>query len=238
MEVIHNLLNYKNLKIFQNSEWFNFSLDSVLVAHFVNISKSKIILDFCTGNAPIPMMLYNKTDAKIIGIELQKEICDLALKSININKMNDRISIINKDIRTLNKVFENESIDTIICNPPFFKYKADSRINANEIKTIARHEIYMNLEDIFIQARTLLKNGGNIAIVHRTERLADIITYMRKNCIEPKKLRFVFPKEKTQSNIVLIEGIKNANSGIKVLPPLYAHNIDGSYTLEVKKMFE
>lgn len=238
MEVIHDLLSYDNLKIIQNTEWFNFSLDSVLLSHFVSVNKSNKIIDFCTGNAPIPLMLSRRCNAKIIGVEIQREIYQLAIKTIKINNLEKRIQIINDDIKNLINLIENESIDTITVNPPFFKVDKNSNINTNKIKSIARHELFINLDDIFKVAKRLLKNGGNIAIVHRTERLCDILNIMRKNSIEPKRIQFIFPRENTESNIVLIEGIKNGKAGLKVLNPIIAHKKNGEYTGIIKNMFK
>lgn len=239
MEVINSLLNYKNMKIVQNTDWFSFSLDSVLLANFVKINKKTVnIMDFCTGNAPIPLILSQKTNANITGIELQKEIYDLAKKSIEMNDLSTRIKLYNMDIKELTKMYETDTFDLITCNPPFFKVNALSKINDNNIKSIARHEIKINLNDIFSLARKLLKNNGSICMVHRTDRLIDIIDSMRSNNIEPKRIQFVFPKINCDSNIVLIEGTKNGKSGLKVLNPLYIHDSNGDYLEEVKKMFE
>lgn len=239
MEEINRLLNYKDLKIVQNTDWFKFSIDSVLLSNFVKITKNTTnIIDFCTGNAPIPLILSTKTRAKITGIEIQKDIYDLAKKSIEINNLQDRIEILNMDVKDIAQKYESDSFDLITCNPPYFKLKESSIINDNDIKSVARHEIYINLDDIFKVARKILKNNGTIAIVHRTDRLIDIIDCMKKNNIEPKRLQLVYPKFNKESNIVLIEGAKNGKSSLKVLPPIYVHDKDGNYLEEIKKMFE
>lgn len=239
MKVINYLLGYKNLKIFQDNEMFNFSLDSVLLPNFVTINKkTNKILDIGCGNAPIPLILSTKTDASIIGVEIQKEVYDLALESIKINNKENQITIINKDINDYYKEIETDSFDIITCNPPFFKYIETSNINKNEYKTIARHEIKLNLSQLFIIAKKLLKNNGVIAIVHRPERFVEVIEEMRKNNIEPKKVQFVYPKKNMEANIMLIEGSKNGNPGLKILPPIYSHLDNGEYTSDVKKYFE
>ena len=239
MEVINRLLNYRDLKIVQNTDWFAFSLDSVLLANFVTINKNtKNIIDLCTGNAPIPIILSTKTDADITCVELQKEIYDLAKKSIDINKLQDRIKLINMNVRDLTCKYETDSFDVITCNPPYFKVKESSNLNDNMIKTIARHEIYLELDDIFSIAKKLLKNNGIISIVHRPDRLVEIIESMRKNNIEPKKIRFVYPKKNTECNIILIEGTKNGKPGLKIMQPLYVHNEKGNYLPEIKEYFQ
>lgn len=236
MIVKNKLLNFSDKIIYQDTEWFNFSLDSVLLANFATIKTSdKKIIDFATGNAPIPMLLSYRTKAKITGIELQKEVYELAVKSVIENKMDEQISIINDDILNIVKYKELNDCDLILCNPPYFK---NSNKNINDIKSIARHEIKINLEQIIETASKILKNGGNFALVHRPERLMEIIELFLKYNIQPKKLQFVYPKMNQNSNIVLIEGKKNGNKGLKVLKPLYIHDDENNYLPEIKKMFE
>lgn len=239
MEVINYLLGYKNLKIVQNTDMFNFSLDSVLLPNFVTLNKSTAkILDIGCGNAPIPLILSTKTSAKIIGVEIQKDVYELALKTVKMNDLEKQIEIINDDINNIYTCFETESFDTVVCNPPYFKVATTPNLNTIEYKTIARHEIKLNLEQIINIAKKVLKNNGNIAMVHRPERLSDIITIMRKNNIEPKRIRFVYPKETKEANILLIEGVKNGRPGLKILPPLYSHCENGEYSKQIKKYFE
>ena len=239
MKVINYLLGYKDLKIVQDNVMFNFSLDSVLLPNFVTINKKiKRILDVGCGNAPIPLILSTKTDAKITGIEIQKEVYDLAMESIKINKKEDQITIINKDINDYYKEVETDFYDVITCNPPFFKYKETSNINKNDYKTIARHEVKLNLNQLFNIAKKLLKNNGVIAIVHRPERFVEVVEEMKKNNIEPKRVQFVYPNKNIEANIMLIEGSKNGKPGLKILPPIYSHQDNGEYTDDVKKYFE
>lgn len=237
MEVINDLLNYNNLKIYQDSKWFNFSLDSVLLADFVNVNNKMKILDFCTGNAPIPLILSTKTKSKIIGVELQKEVYNLALKSVEINNLNDRILIINEDVKNLSKLYNTDTFDLITCNPPYFKVEKNHNINDNVIKAVARHELTLNLDDVCSCAKKLLKNNGKIAIVHRTDRLIDIITTMKNYNIEPKRIKFIYPFFNSNSNLVLIEGSKNGNPGLIIEKNIIVHNSDGSYTKEVIDIF-
>lgn len=235
---INDLVYFKNIKIVQNKDYFNFSLDSILLPNFVEITrKTKKILDMCTGNAPIPLILSMKTDAKIYGVELQKEVYDLAKETIKINNLGNQIELINDNIKNLKKIFDTETFDIITCNPPYFKKKDDSIINENKVKSIARHEIEMELEDVMIISKALLKNEGSLVLVHRTDRLIEIIELMKKHNIEPKRMRLIYPKVNMESNLVLIEGRKNGKEGLKILPPLYIHNDDSSYTSEVLEMF-
>jgi tRNA1(Val) A37 N6-methylase TrmN6 len=234
---INDLVYYDNLKIVQNKDYFNFSLDSVLLPCFVDILPStKKILDLCTGNAPVPLILSTKTNAQIYGVELQKDIYDLAIKSVKINNIKN-IEIINDDVNNLLNKFETDTFDIITCNPPYFKVKNTSILNNNDVKSLARHEISITLSDIINISKKLLKNNGSLCLVHRTERLIEIIEEMKNNNIEPKRIRFIYPKKNSESNLVLVDGRKNGKSGLKLLSPLIIHNEDNSYTDEVLKMF-
>lgn len=237
MKVINDLLNYNDLKIIQNPQWFSFSLDSVLLANFVRVSNKMKIIDFCTGNAPIPLFLSTKTNSPIIGLELQKEVYDLALESVLMNDLQEQIKILNLDVNDVDKIYDTDTFDLITCNPPYFKVCEHSNINDNKTKAVARHEIRINLETIFNKAKKILKNNGKIAMVHRTDRLIDIIYLMRNNNIEPKRLRFVYPFKDSESNLFLIEGAKNGNPGFKIEPGLVIHNGDGKYTKEIENIF-
>lgn len=239
MKVTNYLLGYKNLYIVQDNEMFNFSLDSILLPNFVSITKNvKNILDIGCGNAPIPLVLSTKTDAKITGIEIQKKVFDLAQESLKINSLENRINLINADITKEYRNFPVGSFDLITCNPPFFKYSNTSNINLSDYKTIARHEVKLNLSQLMEIAKYLLNNNGTIGIVHRPDRLVDIITEMKKNNIEPKKIQFVYPHPDSEANILLIEGKKNGKPGLKLLKPLISHNENGDYTDEIKVFFE
>ena len=238
METINYLLGYEDLKIYQNTEMFNFSLDSVLLPNFVTINKkTKRILDIGCGNAVIPMILSTKTDAVIDGVEIQKESYELGVKSIRLNGLEKQINLYNQDIKEFYKEKETDIYDTITCNPPFFKIDEQSNLSDSEYKKIARHELALTLEDIMIIAKKLLKNNGNLAIVHRTDRLIDILEVMRKHNIEPKRIRLVYPKVNKESNIVLVEGTKNGKPGLKFLSPLISHNENDEYTDELKEYF-
>lgn len=225
--------------IYQDDDWFKFSLDSVLLADFVTINlRSKMIMDFATGNAPIPMLLSCRTKAIIYGIEYQRCVYELGVQSVIENGLEKQVYLLNFDVRELSSKFESDSFDVITCNPPYFRSGNDKYFNQNEIKSIARHEIFLNVDDVLKQAFYLLKSGGNFAMVHRTERFVEIIDKMRKYHIEPKRIRFVYPKVGRDSDLFLIEGTKNGKSGLKLMSPLVVHNEDNTYTDEVAKILE
>ena len=237
VEVENYLLENKRLKIIQRKDMFNFSLDSVLLSHFVFIpTKAKTIVDFGTNNAAIPLILAQLTKTKIIGIEIQKEAVDLAIKNIKLNNLEDQITIIHQDILDYT-VNNEEKVAVVVCNPPFFKVGEKSNLNENEYLQIARHEIKITLEQIIESASRILENNGRFALIHRPDRLIEIFELMRKYKVEPKRLRLIYPKVGCEANMVLVEGRYQGNGGLRIESPLYAHNADGSYSAEVKEMF-
>ena len=236
VEVENYLLAHNNLKIIQRKDMFNFSLDTVLLANFCTINKNvKKIVDFGTNNAAIPLILSTRTNKDILGIEIQKEAVELAKKNITLNKLDNQIEIVHADI---NEYVKNASkVGLVICNPPFFKVDEESNLNENEFLTIARHEIKIDLERIIKSASVILDNRGRFSMVHRPDRMIEILDLMQKYEIEPKRIRFVYPKVGRESHVLLVEGIYKGKKGLKIEPPLYAHNEDGSYSNEVRRMF-
>ena len=168
------------MKIVQDTDYFNFSLDSVLLYNFLNLKKNMKIIDICSGNCPIPLLLSKKVNSKIIAVELQKEIYELGKESIEINNLSNQIELLNMDAKELTKKYDTDTFDLITCNPPYFKNNETSKKNSNDIKTIARHEITITLEDIMKLSRKLLKNNGSLVMVHRVERLSEIIELSKK----------------------------------------------------------
>jgi tRNA1(Val) A37 N6-methylase TrmN6 len=236
MKVINDLLGF-NKKIVQDTSYFSFSLDSVLLYNFCKVKKSTKMIDICSGNCPIPLMLSTKIDEKIYAVEVQKEIYDLAVESIKLNDLEDKIEVINMDAKDLCNKFETDTFDLITCNPPYFKTNEQSKKNDNEIKSIARHEILINIEDIIKISRKLLKNNGNLVMVHRPERLSEIIILMNKYNLEVKRLQFIYSKEDSESNMIIIEASKNGKEGMKIMPPIIVHDKDGNYNKEIEKIF-
>ncbi len=222
-EVTNYLLAFNHMKIIQRKDMFNFSLDTVLLANFCTITKDvKKIVDFGTNNAAIPLLLSTRTDKKIIGIEIQSEAVELAKKNVILNDLKDQIEIIHDDISEYVK--KASKVGLVVCNPPFFKVDEDSNINENEFLSIARHEIKIDLEGIIKSAAKILDNRGKFAMVHRPDRMIEILNIMQKYEIEPKRIRFVYPKYGRASHVLLVEGIYKGKKGLKIEPPLYAHN--------------
>ena len=236
MEVINDLLGYPGLKIIQDPEMFSFSIDSMILGYFATINKKvNNIVDFCTGNAPIPLYLTLRTKAHITGIEIQKKVYELALKSVKMNNKDDQITLLNEDLKGISNRLK-EKVDLITCNPPFFKLNETSNINKSEYKTIARHEVKITLEECVYEASKILSTGGYFAMVHRPDRLVEILEVMKKYKLEPKRLQFIYPKIDSEPNHILIEGIKDGNPGLKVLKPLIVYE-NGKWSKEILEIY-
>ena len=237
MEVLNDILGYKNRKIFQDTDCFSFSLDSIMLSNFATIRlKDKKIVDLGCGNGVVPLIMSLRCDKKIIGVELQSKLADMAKRSVDYNGLNDVIEIINTNMKDYVSDETFESFDLITCNPPYFKVNDKNYFNDNIEKVIARHEVEITLSELMVIVKKLLKNNGNFAIVHRTDRLIEILSEFRKNNIEPKRVRFVHEKSNKESTLVLIEGQKNGKVGLKVENPFILYNEDGSETEEYKKL--
>ena len=238
MERINDIVG-KDLKIYQNDDYFKFSLESVLLPHFVKINlRDKNIIDLCSGNCPIPLILSLKTKANIYAVELQKEVYELGLKSIKINNKENQIKLINDDVCNLKKKFSSDTFDIVTVNPPYFKVLENSLTNQNEIKSVARHESKLTLDNLLNIAFYLLKTNGSFYMVHRTERLIEILDLLKHYHLIPKEIKFIYPKEETESKLFMIKAVKNGNNGLKIDSPIYIHNEDGTYKEEIKKIFE
>ena len=235
----HELLGYPRFIIYQQKELFRFTIDSMLLSGFIEVKDGvKSIVDLGTGNAVIPIYLTLKTDAEIYGVEIQKEVYDLGAKSVKENNLENQIKLFNEDIKNTPKLFKNKEFDIVTCNPPFFKYQASSKINKNDFLTIARHEVKITLEEIIKVSYELLKDKGSLCLIHRPERLVDIISLMREYKLEPKIVRFVYPNKEKNANHILIKGVKNANKGsLKLLKPLYIYDEDNKLTEEVLEIY-
>lgn len=236
MEVLNDILGYKNLKIYQDTDFFSFSLDSIILANYSTLRlRDKNIVDFCTGNGVVPIILSHRTKSNILGVEIQKKLCDLTDKSIKINKLEDRIKIINSDIKIFSREHLNE-FDLVLCNPPYFKNYDMSTKNLSYEKMVARHEVLLNLNDLVACAKKVLKDNGTFSLVHRTDRLMEILECFKKNNIEPKRIKFIYNNINSSSTLVLIEGQKVGKVGMIVDKPLIMYNLDGSMTEEYKKL--
>lgn len=222
MKVVNDLFDYENYKIVQDNQTFKFSLDSILLAEFVdNVDNSATILDLCAGNAAVSLILSYYYTNKIVSFEIQPTIYEYAIESVNINKKQNQISIVNDDVKNIKKYFPGNKFSVIVANPPYFKYQEDSIINKNIEKSVARHEIYLKLEELFQIVKYSLKDNGSFYLVHLPERLEEILFLCEKYKLTAKKIQFVYTKSDKSANIVLIKCIKGANNSLVVNPPLF-----------------
>jgi tRNA1Val (adenine37-N6)-methyltransferase len=228
-EITNDLLGYDGLKIIQRPDMFNFSLDSTLLADFVHISAAvKTIMDFGSGNAPIPLFLSLKTKKPIIGVEIQQEAYDLGKRSVAINGLQEQITMLNADIKELHQSFSAGTFDLIVCNPPFFKYHSESNVNKNDYLTIARHEVKIDLKGILSQAKWLLSNQGALCMIHRADRFEELILLLHEYKFSLKRMRFVYPKRGKDAIAVLIEAKAGGHTGsLSLMEPLVVYGEDG-----------
>ena len=230
-------LHRNNYKIIQNPKYFCFGMDAVLLSGFVKAGDCETVLDLCSGNGIIPVLLCAKTNAKFLfGIEIQKELAEMAERTVKYNKLEEKIKIIEGDLKNLSQFFKPSSIDVITVNPPYMNDFGGIK-NKLSKKAIARHEVLCKLEDIVLNSSKHLKPLGRFYMVHRPQRLTDIICLLRKYKLEPKTIRFVQPFIGKEPNMVLIEAIRGAKPMVKVLDTLIVYNEDNTFTDEVYKIY-
>lgn len=237
-ERIDQLMQH-NLQIIQSSSVFSFSLDAVLLGDFAQVPNSfrTKVVDLCSGNGAVALMLSQRTNGKIIGVELQERLADMAKRSIQMNQLDEKITMVQEDIKNVYSFIKKDSVDVVTCNPPYFSLSEESRKNPNEHLAIARHEIHTNLKEVISFTSGLLKTNGKAYFVHRPDRFLEILDRMREQNLAPKCVRFVYPRENREANMLLIEGIKQGKeTGFKVLPPLYVFDENDQYLPEVRKI--
>lgn len=234
-ERIDDLLNRK-LHIIQSDEVFSFSLDSVLLSRFASVPKYGKVLDLCTGNGVIPLLLSSRTEASIEGIEIQERLVNMARRSVEMNELQERIVIREGDLRDLPQLVGHGIYDAITVNPPYMPLiGADVKLNMHQ--AIARHEIHCTLEEVIQSCMRLVKNGGKVSMVHKAQRLGEIIELFRQYRLEPKVIRFVHSRAHMEANMVLIEALREGKSDMRVLPPLIVYQDNGEYTPEIMEIY-
>ncbi|HAQ41110.1 MAG TPA: SAM-dependent methyltransferase [Clostridiales bacterium] len=230
-------LQCNGLRIIQNKQWFCFGMDAVLLTNYCDIRNNSIIADLGTGTGIIPILLSGKKNySKAYALEIQEEVAEMAKRSVALNDLQDKIEILNIDLKDALNYLELNSFDAVISNPPY-KLNNSGIINPSDKKAISRHEIKCSLEDVISTAASLLKQYGRFYMVHRPDRLADIMCLLRKYRLEPKQIRFVHPRAAAKPNMILIRASKNGNPELKFDPPLYIYDDQGSYTEDVYKIY-
>lgn len=232
-------LEYKGLKLIQDKNGFCFGVDSVLLSDFAKEIKNKShVVDIGTGTGIISILLCKKTNLeKIYGVEIQKDVADMAERSSLLNKLEDKFQVINANIKDIFNFLEPYKTDAIVTNPPYKKSNTGVK-SSNEKQLISRHEIECNLEDIISISSKLLKDLGEFYMVHRAERLVDIMVLLRKYKLEPKKIRFVHSKSNEKPTLILVKAIKGAGEFLKIEDPLVIYREDGEYSDEILEIYD
>lgn len=226
----------QNIQIIQSPEVFSFSLDAVLLANFPQLPKRGQIVDLCAGNGAVGLFMAHKTNAHITQVELQPRLADMGRRSIQLNQLDEQVTMLNLDLKDATQAIAPDSVDLVVCNPPYFKEAPTSQKNPNPHLAIARHELHTTLQEVIQVSAKLLKMNGRLALVHRPDRFLEIIAAMDQAGIAPKRARFVYPKEGKEANMLLIEGIRHGKKdGFRVLPPLVVYQ-DNEYTPAVKEL--
>lgn len=230
----------RGLAIIQKQKGFKYGTDSVLLAKFMlmNSGRCKHCVDMGTGTGILPILISRDPKiGRITGLEIQNDYAEMANRSVFLNKLEDRITILQGDIKNAVELFGKGSVQAVVTNPPY--KKADTGIqNAGEGLTIARHEVLCTLEDIIKSASLILEPGGAFYMVHRPERLADTMELMREYKLEPKILRMVQPKVSKQPSMFLVAAVKNAGKNLRILPTLILMEEDGTNTKELDDIYE
>lgn len=209
-------LGIANLKLIQDTNMFCFGIDAVMLANFVHSEENAKVVDLCTGNGIVPVLLSAKIPAtEIIGVEIQEEVAKLAQENVEFNNLQDKLRIINDDLKNMPDVLGKSKFDIVTCNPPY-RNAGCGVVNEATTKAIARHEILCNLDDIIYVSAMLLKPLGKFFMIHRPDRLCDILCTMREHKIEPKIVQFVQPDIETKPTHVLIEGVYGGKKHMKV----------------------
>ena len=241
MDLRHNLTKDGSLIIYQNTNLNSFTFDSLLLSNFTTVSKrtSKVV-DLCSGNGPIAMLLCNKKkngDIKVEAVEIQEEIARLGIKSVEENKMADKVSFHIDNLIGISETIGYNKYNLVTCNPPYFKVDDDSNINPNKSIAMARHELSVDFEQVVVEARKLLDNIGVFSFVHRPERLEELISTLNKHGFTIKRMQLIHPKKSENANTVLIEAKKGqSRGGMKILESMVVYTDEGEYTVEALKV--
>lgn len=229
-------LQYEGLMLYQYPDLYCFTSDAVLLANLCRVKKGDIVVDFGTGSGIIAVLLAKKTLCeKVYGVEKQSIMCSLAMRNAEYNNLQEKIEIINEDIQNIAHVLRKESVNVVVCNPPYFKEGSGDKREREEI-ALSRHESSCNLEGIIKSASDILKYGGALYMVHKVERMAEVLTSMSNNNLEPKNIKLIRPKASKGADVFIVEGRKYGKSGLKI-EDIIVYNEDGSMTEKAQKLY-
>jgi len=240
MPLLDETMNYLppgNLKILQKKKGYRFSIDSILLAHFVRLGDAQKVVDLGTGSGVIPIILATKVEStEIWGVEIQEELAEMAKRNVVMNHLQSRVHIMKADARSLADRMPSEEFDIVLTNPPYRKMRS-GRISLQREKAIARHELEGSLDDMARIAFRLLKPKGSFYLVYPAVRIADLITCLRDNYLEPKRMRLVHPKMGKGAQLTLVEASKRGGPGVEIQPPLFVHGLNGRYSDEMRAIY-
>ena len=226
------------LKILQKEGGYRFSIDSLLLTHLVQMKTGDSVIDLGTGGGVILLILSHRFRCgKMVGVEIQEGLVDMARRSMRMNGLDDKIEVFRGDIKEIKTFFNPQSFDVVIFNPPYRKLNS-GRINPDREKAIARHEIKGTVGDFLLSARYIVKESGYVYIIYPATRMVGLLSQMKACNIEPKKLRIVYGTCSSKGQFVLVEGKKKGGEELKVLPPLFVYEEDGGYTEEMESVFK
>lgn len=217
-------LEDKRLKIIQAKDSYRFSVDSILLLNFIRLKNYENIIDLGTGSGIIPLLLFGKKKGlSIYGVEIQKDLADMARRSVELNKLQNGITIIQEDFRNLKNNFKNQQFDVVVSNPPYISM-GQGKINPSINKAIARHEVKGDLEDMISVSNYLLKNKGRIYLIYRSAKLIKLVITLKRYGIEPKVIKLIHPRPGENANLVLLEGIKSGKEELKIEDPIFLYS--------------
>ncbi|GEO78575.1 methyltransferase small [Companilactobacillus mindensis DSM 14500] len=232
-----DIISNSGIIINQDKKLYSFNLDTILLYNFAKPVKKGKVVDLCAGNGAIGLSLAAKTKAQIYLVEIQKELADLAQQSIVDNHLTEQIHLINDDLKNVQQYLNHDTIDTIVCNPPYFKLDEQTSIKENQVLAIARHELKTNLTDILSTIKMLLKENSHAFIVYRPERLSELLSVMTSQRLQPKRMRFVRSTATKDANLVLLDVTKTVKTAsLKVEPDLVIYDQNHQLTKEASKI--
>lgn len=230
-------LERNGYRIIQNKEKFCFGMDAVLLSGFVQVKPAETVLDLGTGTGIIPILLEAKTQGEhFCALEIQEESADMAKRSVELNHLEDKIDVVQGDIREASAIFGKSVFDVVTCNPPYMNDSHGLK-NPDLPKAIARHEVLCSLEDVVRETASVLKPGGRFYMVHRPHRLVEIINCLTSHRLEPKRMKFVHPYVDREANMVLIEAVRGGKSMVKLEAPIIVFKEDGTYSDDITGIY-
>lgn len=230
-------LNLKGYKIIQTKDGFCFGSDAVLLAKFASFKKGSRVLDLCTGTGIIPVLSWARHSlSQIDAVEIMPNVASMAQRTMALNNLSDKIRVINADLKDAVEIFGKRQFDAVTCNPPYMPV-GDGIVNPNDYLAVARHEICCTLDDVVRVSADLLKSHGKLFMVHRADRLCDVITTFRKYSIEPKRLSMVQSNSKSAPNLILVEGSLYGKIQLTITKPVCMYDDFGNYIQQITDNF-